>query len=438
MPGRPLPHRASFYGVSRFLLAFVAALSITSAGAQNPLYIQNYTLCLDTYLNISSVDRHYDASSGTFNFTVVGVSPLPVDNVTGRSMFSSFQHCFALLSNMASLESATSARCFAAISTSYTTVRVAFWNAFNDFTVFCNSVDTGCPITTNQSITINKAVQLPYSALPLGDIQANFRVNTSLGQNYTCIDMAPVGYQNPVWREIFIWIPFGIAVFAGLVSTISTLISGPSSLQQDLFVLSSNYALEPISLRLKTPGFFDVIFYAQFIVASGQLSLRYPMFYPLFVSDFAWSSLIFPGAYLNNIAASWYTTNSSSTATPGSTSSYSFADVPGLSLNRRFLSHLWRRQTTTSSGPPLPVDLGYDPVVVVNITGTGMVNFSNAVGIDARALFMSVLVYFLIIAAGILILSLVFLLMVEYLGCWWSRFSGQRDKIINFAIGEYR
>lgn len=226
-----------------------------------------------------------------------------------------------------------------------------------------------------------------------------------------------------------------IAVFAGLVSTISTLISGPSSLQQDLFVLTSNYALEPVSLRLKTPGFFDVVFYAQFIVASGQLSLRYPMFYPLFVSDFAWSSLIFPGAYLNDIAASWYTTNSSS-ATPNSTSSYSFTDVPGLSLNRRFLSHLWRRQATSL---PSPVDLGYDTVVTVNITGTGMVNFANAVGIDARALFMSVLVYFLSIAAGILILSIMFLLMVEYLGCWYpSRFGGQREKIVNFTIGEYR
>ncbi|RUP47477.1 hypothetical protein BC936DRAFT_145693 [Jimgerdemannia flammicorona] len=404
-----LAHRraiSSLPSLPSLLLLVLLCATVVRASDLDQLYGYNWTLCQNTttYFNISTVYRHYDPLSKTYNFSIAGYSPVDVNNVSAA---------------------------YNAIATSYTFARLAFWDTFNDVKALCDSVVTGCPIKKGNITIINKSFRVPGSAFPLGDIQASFRALTGDLQNFTCIDIAPIGYQNPIWRQIFIWVPVGIALFAAMVSIISTLISGPT---EDFYVLTSNYALEPIALRLKTPGFFDVLHYAQFIVASGQLSLRYPKFYPLFVSDFAWSSLLFPGEYLNNAAALWYE-SSSTTPLPDSTAATSNANVPGLSLNKRLL-RLWSRQVD-SSGPPTVGDS--DVPVVVNITGTGMVNFANSVGLDARALFLSVLIYFLMIMAAILVLCLLFLLVVEYLGCWYPyRFAGQRKKIFNFAIGECR
>ncbi|RUS30287.1 hypothetical protein BC938DRAFT_479604 [Jimgerdemannia flammicorona] len=403
-----LAHRraiSSLPSLPSLLLLLLLCATVVRASDLDQLYGYNWTLCQNTttYFNISTVYRHYDPLSKTYNFSIAGYSPVDVNNVSAA---------------------------YNAIATSYTFARFAFWDTFNDVKALCDSVVTGCPIKKGNITIINKSFRVPGSAFPLGDIQASFRALTGDLQNFTCIDIAPIGYQNPIWRQIFIWVPVGIALFAAMVSIISTLISGPT---EDFYVLTSNYALEPIALRLKTPGFFDVLHYAQFIVASGQLSLRYPKFYPLFVSDFAWSSLLFPGEYLNNAAALWYE-SSSTTPLPDSTAATSNANVPGLSLNKRLL-RLWSRQVD-SSGPPTVGDS--DVPVVVNITGTGMVNFANSVGLDARALFLSVLIYFLMIMAAILVLCLLFLLVVEYLGCWYPyRFAGQRKKIFNFAIDDH-
>ncbi|KAG0379513.1 hypothetical protein BGX24_000111 [Mortierella sp. AD032] len=50
-------------------------------------------------------------------------------------------------------------------------------------------------------------------------------------------------------------------------------------------------------ISVHTPGFFDIIFYTQFMLMTGQLSLNYPSFYSTFTALFHWTFLEFRNSF---------------------------------------------------------------------------------------------------------------------------------------------
>lgn len=214
---------------------------------------------------------------------------------------------------------------------------------------------------------------------------------------WLCLTLSPVGYQHPTWKSIFIYLPVALLVFAAFVSFFASFATVPDT-DHDVFLFTSNYAMLPATLRLKTPGFFDLIYHAQFIALLGQLNLDYPAFYSLFASNFAWSFLLFPTHWI-----------------PESVTRALF-EMGLANSNRR---------------------LGDSPRIAVN--GTGMNNFAMATGIDINSLFMTSFIVLLVILAGCLLVCLIIWIMVRCM-TWYApqQYKAQNTKVANFTIGKLR
>ncbi|KAI7868296.1 hypothetical protein BDF14DRAFT_1694884, partial [Spinellus fusiger] len=179
-------------------------------------------------------------------------------------------------------------------------IMVGFTSTVKTIYSFCPDAVNGCPITPGASVVLSKSVTIPSINLPLADISAHYSVLTAEKTPLLCTTLASVGYQHTTWRYIFILVPIVFAVFAVFVSLIVSF-SAFNESEYDIFLFISNYAILPAILRLKTPGLFDLIYYAQFIVTTGQLSLSYPAFYSLFTSNFSWSFFLIPVQWINAI-----------------------------------------------------------------------------------------------------------------------------------------
>ncbi|KAI8061528.1 uncharacterized protein B0P05DRAFT_477612 [Gilbertella persicaria] len=233
---------------------------------------------------------------------------------------------------------------------------------------FC--LDSACPIPNGQQFIVQRSFNLSSIPLyPLADITAKYSAVDADSNHLVCITLAPVGYQHPVWQKIFMYLPIGLTASAAIISLIGSFITFEDS-EHDIFLFSSNYAMLPGILRLKTPGFFDLVFYAQFIVIAGQFNIDYPRFHPLFTSNFSWSFLLFRSEWLQDTIKTIFRGQSSPLQ--------EIASVPGNSLYRRQISN----GTDTNK---------------INILGTGMLNFAMATGIDINAMFFTFLVYFLLV-----------------------------------------
>lgn len=230
--------------------------------------------------------------------------------------------------------------------------------------------------------------------------------------SFTCLDIAPVGYQNPIWREVLIAIPVAFAVFAAIVTVFSIYVTSTDA-EQDILIAASNYGIEPSALRLKTPGLFDVVYYAQFIVVTGQLNIKYPVFYPLFTSNFSWSSLLFTPDLINGVVNTIFPSDLANNATGW------YHSEPGLSLNKRQIGF---GSANNDSYP-------------VVVAGTGMANFANAVGLDVRALFITSLVFYLIILAAVIVLCVIVCIIFECTTVSSSYHKLQRSRPFDLSIG---
>lgn len=91
------------------------------------------------------------------------------------------------------------------------------------------------------------------------------------------------------------YLPLALAAYSGLVSLVSTFMR--ASVGNGLLGATATYGLVTEPVNVHSPGFFDIIFYAQFMLMSGQLSLNYPSFYSTFTSLFHWSFLEFRNSF---------------------------------------------------------------------------------------------------------------------------------------------
>lgn len=241
----------------------------------------------------------------------------------------------------------------------------------------------------------------------MADITAQYSAVDADSQHLICIQLAPVGYQHPVWQKIFTFLPVGLTVTAAILSLIASMIVFHHDAEHDIFLFSSNYAMLPGVLRLKTPGFFDLVFYAQFIVISGQLNIDYPRFFALFTSNFSWSFLLFQSTWLQSAIQGMFTSSQSPIE--------AIASVPG--------SSLYKRELPNKEG--------------VDVIGTGILDFANASGIDINALFFTSLVYSLIILGSCALLCFSTWLILLLLGTFTDRrvYLAKSRKVLDFSIG---
>ncbi|KAF9437457.1 hypothetical protein BGZ76_000663 [Entomortierella beljakovae] len=87
------------------------------------------------------------------------------------------------------------------------------------------------------------------------------------------------------------YLPLALAVLSGGISLSATIMR--ASVGNGLLGAAATYGLPTESVLVHTPGLFDIIFYTQFMLMTGQLSVNYPSFYATFTSLFHWSFLQF-------------------------------------------------------------------------------------------------------------------------------------------------
>lgn len=233
----------------------------------------------------------------------------------------------------------------------------------------------------------------------MADISAQYSSLTADATHFLCVQIAPVGYQHPTWRNVFMYLPVVFTVSAAIISLLvsfSTFNEG----EHDIFLLGSNYALLPGVLRLKTPGFFDLVLYAQFVVISGQFNIDYPRFYSLFISNFSWSFLLFPSGWLQPVISQMFPTIADN----------DHISYPGWSLYKR--QEIDNQNMTSLNSTQ------------VNVEGTAMGDFALAVGVDINALFFTFMVYMLIIA-----ISCVTFCLIVWSIFYFSEISADNKKI---------
>ncbi|KAG2232410.1 hypothetical protein BDF21DRAFT_464711 [Thamnidium elegans] len=317
----------------------------------------NFTLCSQGQFDVSSVNRYFDVTTSSYSFNFTSTSNTTVTNLNQQG---------------------------STYSSSRMEIKFGFESIHTQPQRLCLDSIEECPLIPQTNFTIQRSYNLSHIPLyPLADITAQYTATAADSNNLVCIRFAPVGYQHPTWRKIFTWLPISFTITAAMISFIASLKVFNDSSSYDMFLFSSNYALLPGILRLKTPGFFDLIFYCQFIVTVGQFNIDYPRFHALFTSNFSWSFLLFnQSGWLHGLMDTLFAGSSSGAVIDTS--------VAGYSINKRQQELINGTDTN-----------------VIRVAGTGMSDFSIASGIDINAMFFTMMVYLLIIIGSCLILCFV-------------------------------
>ncbi|KAF7722267.1 hypothetical protein EC973_003487 [Apophysomyces ossiformis] len=215
--------------------------------------------------------------------------------------------------------------------------------------------------------------------------------NTS---SIVCLLAAPIGYQNPAWRVAFSFVPISIALLAGIVSLCCRLHNARKH-EQDLFLAISNYGLASETAKYNISTAFDVVFYAQFVFSTGALNLNYPQFYSLFTANFAWSWLLLSNTWIREHL-----------------------------MNASGLCYGDQESSTTKCNGNVAVTLAKN-----------IVDLSQALDIDSRVFFLTCIIVFTFLLAGITVVCLALWLVWEILAL--SRpyqFASQRRKVSNVTF----
>ena len=124
-----------------------------------------------------------------------------------------------------------------------------------------------------------------------------FRIMAPANQTVVCV--AVLLEQNmPQVNTIISYLPLALAVYSAGISLISIAMRAAVS-GSGLLGAVASYGLLATSdiISVHTPGFFDIVFYTQFMLMTGQLSINYPSFYSTFTALFHWSFLEFRNSF---------------------------------------------------------------------------------------------------------------------------------------------
>ncbi|KAF9912468.1 hypothetical protein EC991_010555 [Linnemannia zychae] len=125
----------------------------------------------------------------------------------------------------------------------------------------------------------------------------SLRIMAANNQPVVCV--AVLLEQNmPKVNTAVSYLPLALATYSAGISLTSIAMRAAISGSSFLSAVAS-YGLLGTSevISVHTPGFFDIIFYTQFMLMTGQLSLNYPSFYSTFTALFHWSFLEFRNSF---------------------------------------------------------------------------------------------------------------------------------------------
>ena len=195
---------------------------------------------------------------------------------------------------------------------------------------------------------------------------------------YICLSFPLTPRLTPPLTVTFSIVPLAICLLVAF-ATLFAAVYNPWTGTTNLLRATSNFGHDPDALRLITPGFSDCWYYIQFAVYTACLSLNYPGFYQPVLSRVAWSNLLFNTTLLHggNETLSWSTVTTS--------------------LDGKF-----DNSTATL-------------INIVNGSDYGLTQYASLVGIPAKDVWPTFMVWLLLVFCGITILTgLVFALFWVY------------------------
>ncbi|KAF9281878.1 hypothetical protein BGZ68_006331 [Mortierella alpina] len=147
----------------------------------------------------------------------------------------------------------------------------------------------GCPAAPGFG-TIQTSFNNVSQAAPFAELMVAMQIIGSNNQSIVCVAVLLEQTMAEVNTAISL-LPLALAFFSGAISLVATIMR--ASIGSGFLSAVASYGLPTEAVSVHTPGLFDIIFYTQFMVMTGQLSLNYPSFYSTFTALFHWSFLQF-------------------------------------------------------------------------------------------------------------------------------------------------
>ncbi|KAF9349161.1 hypothetical protein BGX34_002006, partial [Mortierella sp. NVP85] len=146
----------------------------------------------------------------------------------------------------------------------------------------------GCPTKPGSGI-IQTSFNISQSA-PFAELMVAMQIVANNSQPVACMAIL-LEQTMPQVDTALSYLPLGLAVLSGGISLVATIIR--ASVGNGFLNAVASYGLPTEAISVHTPGFFDIVFYTQFMLMTGQLSINYPSYYSTFTSLFHWSFLAF-------------------------------------------------------------------------------------------------------------------------------------------------
>ncbi|KAF9191997.1 hypothetical protein BGZ49_003474, partial [Haplosporangium sp. Z 27] len=183
--------------------------------------------------------------------------------------------------------------------------------------------------------------------VPFAELMIDLQIKSTNDQTIACTRILLEQNMDTV-NTVVSYLPLAVALYSGAVSLTSIVMRAMTG--NGFMSALATYGLASTSeiISVHTPGFFDIIFYTQFMVMSGQLTISYPSFYVTFTSLFHWSFLEFRNSFAGNGPE-----NSTYVLSYGGAGSVNQIDKPqddtSSTLQKRLLLGPWHNEPSPSS-----------------------------------------------------------------------------------------
>ncbi|CAO3564675.1 unnamed protein product [Mortierella alpina] len=210
----------------------------------------------------------------------------------------------------------------------------------------CSMIAGGCPTAPGPaSISTNFTIA---QTAPFAELMISVQIMGGNNQTVACVAILLEQRMETVNTAVG-YLPLALAVYSGAISLTSILLR--ATVGNGFLGALATYGLTSTSdlISVHTPGLFDIIFYTQFMVMTGQLSVNYPSFYSTFTALFHWSFLEFRSSFAGNGPD-----NSTDVLTYGGAGSVNqIKEAPskwsGSNLDKRLLAAGWTQDDLSSS-----------------------------------------------------------------------------------------
>ncbi|KAF9577380.1 hypothetical protein BGW38_007443, partial [Lunasporangiospora selenospora] len=152
----------------------------------------------------------------------------------------------------------------------------------------CRDVAGGCPTGPRPGV-ISTNITIEQTA-PFAELLISLQIIGANNQSVVCVAVL-LEQKMPVADTAISFLPLALATYSGIISLTSIFMR--AAVGSGLMGAVATYGQPSEVLSVHTPGFFDIVFYTQFMLMTGQLSINYPSFYSTFTSLFHWSFLEF-------------------------------------------------------------------------------------------------------------------------------------------------